>query len=218
MLCLARNAGSMQQDQVGIQGHQLFASTSTHDRTLASGGKWTVSIQSGADVAGGWDVEYVSRQEDALNVLDGVPRLVAFGSDIEASVLRLAGYSQRDWDIGPAWAIYSGLRCEGITTTSTDALTDVHNESAVWSPILQSLRRPGDPASDGLADRPGQIRPALARTYRAPEPEQPGGQAHALQAVPGDRPQRAVEPRPARQPETCIPKWPGDWTWRSNTT
>jgi iron complex outermembrane receptor protein len=161
---LALNDGSMQEAENGIEPHELFSSTSIHDRTLSNGGKLTIPIAEGGDVSSGWDLEYVARQEGAINLQDGIAQLVAFGSDIEASVLRLAGYSQRDWDIDPAWSVYTGLRWEGITTTSSDALIDVHDESGVWSPILQSLWKLGDPAQD----RPDQIRLALARTYRAP--------------------------------------------------
>jgi iron complex outermembrane receptor protein len=162
---LADNDGSSQESEYGPQqNHELFSATSIHDRTLSNGGKLTIPLRGGGDVASGWDLEYVSRQEGAVNRQDGVPQLAAFGSDVDAGVLRMAGYTQRDWDIDPAWSAYSGLRWEGITTTSSDAQLDVHNESGVWSPILQSLWKLGDP----LQDRPDQLRLALARTYRAP--------------------------------------------------
>lgn len=161
---IALNDGTTQEQESGVFDDALFSSTDIHDRTLSNGGKLTIPIEGGGDLASGWDVESVSRQEGAVNLLDGVPQLVGFGSDIEASVLRLAAYSQRDWDFGPGWSIYSGLRWEGITTTSSDAQIDVHNESGVWSPILQSLWKLGDES----LDRPDEFRLALARTYRAP--------------------------------------------------
>ena len=161
---LALNDGTMQESEYGIQNNELFSSTSIHDRTISNGGKLTVPIYGGDDIVSGWDLEYVSRFEDAVNLQDGVPQLVAFGSDIEAGVLRLAGYTQRDWNIDPAWSVYTGLRWEGITTRSSDAQVNVHNESGVWSPILQSLWKLGDEQ----AERPDEIRLALSRTYRAP--------------------------------------------------
>jgi outer membrane receptor for ferrienterochelin and colicins len=194
---LALNDGTMQEDEFGIADHQLFSSTSIHDRTLSNGGKLTIPISGGGDVSSGWDLEYVSRFEDAVNVQDGVPELVGFGSDIEAGVLRVAGYAQRDWNIDPSWAIYSGLRWEGITTTSSDAQIDVHNESGVWSPILQSLWRLGDPAEE----RPDQIRVALARTYRAPSLNNLVARPTLSKLYPVDGPNSLASPDQVGNPE-----------------
>jgi iron complex outermembrane receptor protein len=161
---LALNDGSTQETEYGLQNNELFSSTSIHDRTLSNGGKFTFPVGTGGSVSTGWDLENVARQEGAVSLQDGAPQLVAFGSDIEASVTRVAGFAQRDWDFTPAWSGYSGLRWEGIETTSSDAMVAVRNQSSVWSPILQSLWKLGDVAQD----RPDQVRLALARTYRAP--------------------------------------------------
>lgn len=166
---LALNDSTTQEDEYGIEDHQLFSSTSIHDKTISNGGKLTLPAAGGGDIASGWDLEYVARQEGAENLQDGVLQLAEFGSDIQASVLRVAGYAQRDWELSPRWSAYSGLRWEGIDTSSSAANLDVHNESAVWSPILQTLWRLGDqPAGGEDTDRPDQLRLALARTYRAP--------------------------------------------------
>jgi iron complex outermembrane receptor protein len=166
---LADNDSTTQEAETGLQEHQLFSSTGIHDKTLSNGGKLTLPVSGGGDLSGGWDLEYVARQEGALNLQDGVQELAQFGSDIEADVLRVAGFGQRDWTLGPDWSAYAGLRWEGLQTTSSALDLDVRNTSSVWSPILQSLWKLGAGPEAGTDDeRPDQLRLALARTYRAP--------------------------------------------------
>lgn len=163
----ADNDTSTQESEAGsggVAGHQIFSATQIHDHMFSNGGKLTMPIKTGGEVSSGWDLEYTDRVEGATSVQDGQVQLAQFGSQVDASVLRAAGFAQRDWDIDPGWSAYAGLRWEGISTRSSDSAIDVDNGSSVWSPMLQSLWKLGDEKQE----RPTQVRLSLARTYRAP--------------------------------------------------
>jgi outer membrane receptor protein involved in Fe transport len=99
-------------------------------------------------------------QQDAL----GRP-LLDSDEDYRARVARSAFWIQDEWDIGDAWSAYLGLRREGLHTTgegSAHAPVDV--DSGVWSPVFQTLFKPG-----GESNKGNQFRFALSRTYKAPE-------------------------------------------------
>jgi outer membrane receptor protein involved in Fe transport len=85
--------------------------------------------------------------------------------DYQARVRRTALWVQDEWDIGEAWSAYLGLRREDLHTTGEgNAHAPVDVDSGVWSPILQTLFKPG-----GTANRGDQFRFAVSRTYKAPQ-------------------------------------------------
>jgi outer membrane receptor protein involved in Fe transport len=76
-------------------------------------------------------------------------------------VRRLAVYAQDEWSPLPALDLYLGLRWESLRTrTDGRDMQAVANRSAVWSPVTHLLWR--------LPGQRGQLRMALARSYRAP--------------------------------------------------
>jgi outer membrane receptor for ferrienterochelin and colicins len=152
-----------QQDfnSAGELAHTLLNDSQIHDRSISNGGKYSLRIGQGNDVATGWDIEYGARTENVTTIQDGVVQLAQFGADIQASTLRLAGFAQDEWKFSPLWSSYAGLRWEGIRTTSDWTGNSISNTSSVWSPLLHSLWRLSEEDQD-------QIRLSLTRSYRSP--------------------------------------------------
>jgi outer membrane receptor protein involved in Fe transport len=91
--------------------------------------------------------------------------LLVSDEDYQARVRRTAFWVQDEWDLGDAWSAYLGLRREGLHTTGEgNAHAAVDVDSGVWSPILQTLFKPG--GKDNTGD---QFRFAISRTYKAPQ-------------------------------------------------
>lgn len=136
-------------------------SATVRDNGFTSGGKWTRPIGEAHSLALGWDAEWSKREENRLNLVDGRPVLADFGDDVTARTQRLAAFAQDEWNAGPQWSAYAGLRWEGIGTRSTDALGDTRNRSSVWSPMLHAIYRIPGSEKD-------QLRASLTRSYKAP--------------------------------------------------
>ncbi|MGJ7918404.1 TonB-dependent receptor plug domain-containing protein [Massilia sp. LXY-6] len=85
--------------------------------------------------------------------------------DYQARVERSAFWIQDEWELNEAWSAYLGLRREDLHTTGEgNAHAPVDVDSGVWSPIFQTLFKPGGPENKG-----DQFRFALSRTYKAPQ-------------------------------------------------
>jgi len=145
----------------GDLAHTLLNDSRIQDRSISNGGKYSRRIGQGNDFAAGWDVEYGARTENVTTIQDGVLQLAQFGSDIQASTLRLASFAQDEFKFSPLWSGYAGLRWEGIRTTSEWAGNSIDNTSGVWSPLLHSLWRLSQDDRD-------QVRLSLTRSYRSP--------------------------------------------------
>jgi iron complex outermembrane receptor protein len=110
----------------------------------------------------GFELESVRREETRMSLENGQPTLADFGDDLQASVLRLAGYAQDEWSLTPQWALHAGLRWEGITTQGDDAQGErPTNRSSVWTPLVHAVWRPDPKSRD-------QVRVSLTRSYRSP--------------------------------------------------
>src|SRR5258708_30395731 len=80
--------------------------------------------------------------------------------DFDTTIRRLALYAQDEWDMSEKFAIYTGLRWEGIETRSVGNSYDpIRNRSSVASPIMNLLWKL--PGSDK-----DQVRLGIARTYK----------------------------------------------------
>jgi iron complex outermembrane receptor protein len=139
--------------------------TDISDRSWQVTAKVTSKLSPTQTAVGGAEVEDLHRDEAAATTQNGVPLLAAFGSDVEASVLRTAAYIQDDWSPAVHWAANAGLRWEGITTTSENNLANVTNESVVLTPLAHAVWRFDEPDRD-------QLRISLTRSYRAPSLQQ----------------------------------------------
>lgn len=134
------------------------------DDSASASGKYLNRVLARHSLAFGWDGSYTRRSEQRLQH-DRDPAGVTLGrldADYLARVRRLALFAQDEWDLSERLQAYLGLRWEGLaTSTSGPTLSEVAHRSSVPSPVMQLLWKPSGP--DG-----GQLRLALARTYKAP--------------------------------------------------
>jgi iron complex outermembrane receptor protein len=144
-------------------GHVLTqdATTDIHDRSWLLTAKLTDRLESGHVLVGGGEIEDLQRVEAAQTNQNGVPLLAAFGSDVDASVLRTALYLQDDWQPFEHWAADAGIRAEDIRTTSDNMAFSVDNNSEVITPLAHVVWRFDEPSRD-------QVRLSLTRSYRTP--------------------------------------------------
>jgi outer membrane receptor protein involved in Fe transport len=116
----------------------------------------------GHNLSAGWDAAYTLRddlrlQSDFFPLTSTTTRR---DEEFETNVRRLALYAQDEWDWSETFAIYTGLRWEGIETRSDGNTYDpIRNRSSVLSPIVNLLwRLPGSEKD--------QVRLGIARTYK----------------------------------------------------
>lgn len=120
------------------------------------------SPESAHDVSFGAEAETIHRSDARTTLQDGVPQLVDFGDDAQASSQRSALWAQDEWHLTPNWSASAGLRWEAITTRGDDDTgTQPVNRSSVTTPLLHAVWKPDPKARD-------QIRISLTRSYRAP--------------------------------------------------
>jgi outer membrane receptor for ferrienterochelin and colicins len=155
-------------DELGeADEHVLTQSSVTDisDRSWMLSGKLTQQLDSGHSLVGGLEAEGVQRIESVDTIQNGVPLLVAFGSNVNAQVLRTAAFVQDEWDPVPDWSANAGLRWESIETRSENALASDVNLSDVLTPLAHAVWRFDPPDRD-------QLRISLTRSYRAPTLQQ----------------------------------------------
>ena len=111
----------------------------------------------------GLELEHGRRDNTRTTLEDGVPKpgLSDFGEQLAARTLRLAAFTQNEWQASPQWNLHGGLRYEQIESRGDPGFgATVRNTSRVWSPIAHALWKP-DPKSRN------QLRMSLTRSYRA---------------------------------------------------
>ncbi|MFC4159175.1 TonB-dependent receptor plug domain-containing protein [Chitinimonas lacunae] len=141
------------------------------DKSISTGGKYTVPLAEQHGLGLGWELEASQRKERREQIDLESPDLydpqrptlrTASGERYTSRVRRTALYLQDEWDITPAWSTYLGVRWEEIRTRSiSDFSPAIRHRSQVWSPSLQVLWRVSGQAKD-------QLRFAVSRTYKAP--------------------------------------------------
>lgn len=139
------------------------------EREWTFSGSWRRPLWGTHVLAAGWELGRKERTEyrrERQTGADGA-LLLASDEDYRAEVTRRAFFIQDEWDIGPGWSAYLGLRREGLRTTGAgNAAAPVDVDAGAWSPIFQTLYRPAQ-AGDGGAARDG-FRLAVSRSYKAP--------------------------------------------------
>jgi len=139
------------------------------ERGLNFNGSWRRPLLKTHALAMGWELGRTRREEfrrEHQATALGRP-LLDSDEAYRARVARSAFWIQDEWDIGDNWSAYLGLRREDLHTTGQgNAYAPVDVDSGVWSPIFQTLFKPG-----GQIDARGrdQFRFALSRTYKAPQ-------------------------------------------------
>lgn len=171
--------------KVGVEvndrdGDYIFRGTNTAgnpwlDRTVASGfnerratttGKYLTPLFANHDMAFGWDAAVTRRRESRLQQ-DSEPQSPPYytlDQDYTGTVGRLALYAQDEWSVTERLQVYLGMRWEGLDTRTTGRdFSGSSTQSRVWSPVAQMVWKL--PAHDR-----DQVRAALSRTYKAPQP------------------------------------------------
>ena len=136
--------------------------TTFDDNTLTSVGKYTLPVVQGHNFAAGWDGAYTARGDVRLqgdfNPVSG--RLTRVDEAYDTTIRRLALYAQDEWDVTEKFAVYTGLRWEGIETRSVgNTYQPVRNRSSVASPIANMLWKLPWSEKD-------QVRLGISRTYK----------------------------------------------------
>ncbi len=145
----------------------------TSSNGISTRGKVTVPTNEKHDLALGWDIS-AQRSEETRS-----RREQSFSANVQAESLeedysyrsqQLAFYVQDEWKASDTFSLYSGARWEGIeintsTTGNPQLNPSYRNKSSVLSPSLQALYKLGE-------GNRNQLRAAISRTYRAPNPFQ----------------------------------------------
>lgn len=132
------------------------------DNSLTTVGKYTFPVVKGHNVAGGWDAAYSMRNDVRLqgDVFPLTNRTARVDEDFDTTIRRLALYAQDEWDVSEKFAIYTGLRWEGIETRSVgNTYESIRNTSNVLSPIMNLLWKLPWSEKD-------QVRLGISRTYK----------------------------------------------------
>ena len=151
----ARNAG-------GALALQRIVDSTASDNTLTTVGKYTHGVLKGHNLSAGWDGAFTLRDDVRLQS-DFFPLTSSTARDdqnFDTNVRRLAVYVQDEWDASERFAMYTGLRWEGIETRSDGNTYDpIRNRSSVLSPIVNLLwKLPGSEKD--------QVRLGISRTYK----------------------------------------------------
>jgi outer membrane receptor protein involved in Fe transport len=139
------------------------------ERGLTFNGSYRQPIFRTHALALGWELGRTRRDEFRReHQADAVGRpLLDSDEAYQARVGRSAFWLQDEWDIDEAWSAYLGLRREDLHTVGAgNAHAGVDVDSGVWSPIFQTLFKPG--GQDETKGR-DQFRFAVSRTYKAPQ-------------------------------------------------
>ncbi len=150
-----------QYDVSGLRVLNQDTLTAIHDHSWLLTAKLTDKLDSGHDLVAGGEIEDLNRIEAADTTQNGVPLLAAFGSDVDATVLRTAAYAQDDWSPLQHVGADAGIRWEDIKTTSDNRAFSVDNNSSVITPLAHAVWRFDEPDRD-------QLRISLTRSYRTP--------------------------------------------------
>jgi outer membrane receptor for ferrienterochelin and colicins len=145
------------------ESRTLEETSDTHDTTITASGKLVASILGQHSLVSGIELESNRRADTRTSLQNGRPILTDFSDDINASVMRLAAYTQDEWSLSEHWAAHAGLRWEGIRTRGAveQGQPEAVNQSSVWTPLVHAVWKPDPKGRD-------QVRISLTRSYRSP--------------------------------------------------
>jgi len=149
-------------DASGAVALQRIVDSTADDNTMTTVGKHTFNVMEGHNLAAGWDGAYTLRDDVRLqgDFFPLTSTTTRRDEMFETNIRRLALYVQDEWDVSEKFAVYTGLRWEGIETRSDGNTYDpIRNTSSVASPIVNLLwKLPGSEKD--------QVRAGLSRTYK----------------------------------------------------
>ena len=133
------------------------------DRSVNLGGKYTNIMGGGHQWVSGAEVERVRRTQTIVGSYDFGPStpVLPANSDLQASTMRYAIYSQDEWQLTPHWATHLGARYESLTTEGSTGASDVTNRNSVFTPLLHAMWRPDPDSRD-------QVRMSLTKSFKTP--------------------------------------------------
>lgn len=138
-----------------------------HFTNYGSTGKYSRTLYNSHSLAAGWEASMQATEQNVLRV-EGLATAVPLRivESFNPRVTKFAAYAQDEWNITKNWSIYQGIRWEGIRTESDGSgLLTTESRNQVLSPVAQTLYK--------FPDKSGrQLRMALTRTYKAPNPGQ----------------------------------------------
>ena len=136
------------------------ARTKEHSATI--GGKYIHVMGGGHQWVSGADIERVRRTQTVVGQYDfGANPIVNANSDLQASTMRYALYSQDEWQLTPHWSTHLGARYESLTTEGSSGAGDVTNRNSVFTPLLHAMWRPNPESRD-------QVRMSLTKSFKTP--------------------------------------------------
>ncbi|MEY4754729.1 MAG: hypothetical protein RJA44_2404 [Pseudomonadota bacterium] len=187
---LARSRSDALHATNGISDDDEHASVRSSGWSQA--GKYTHVLQNDHSIGLGWDLEQGRRDEERQGSVLGSP----LDAQLQTGTRRAALWAQDEWEFGPRWSAYAGLRWEGILTRSdwlaANLPQSAANRSSVWSPLLHSAWKLDDQGRE-------QIRASLTRSYRAPSTTQLAGRT--LRNEPNSQTNPDQAGNPALRPE-----------------
>ena len=151
-------------DFAGVRTLERTVDSTIGDTGFTSTGKYSFPIMKGHALVAGWDGAWNERDDTRLqqdfNPASGAR--VRLDEQFDTSIRRLALFTQDEWDVTDRFAVYLGVRWEGIETRSEGNTYDaIRNRSSVTSPIVNLLwKLPGS--------QKDQVRLGLSRTYKPP--------------------------------------------------
>ncbi|MFO0124065.1 MAG: TonB-dependent receptor plug domain-containing protein, partial [Inhella sp.] len=138
--------------------------TVNRDDNLNLVGKTTVQTDTEHNWVSGAELEWGQRDNTRNTSVVGQTTSTSgdLGDNLSARTLRLAAYTQDEWQVNPNWSVYAGLRYEQINNRGEAGAgaPSVDNTSRVLSPLFQALWKPDPKGRD-------QVRMSLTRSYRA---------------------------------------------------
>ena len=149
----------------GAPGYDSTLDIGSNEKGISYTAKYATAATDGHAFSTGIDGGSTRRSADQLQhdaAFAGGSSGVDTDELFNADVTRFAAYAQDEWNVTKAWSVYLGARWEGIRTRSAgNTFATSTSDSAVWSPIVQTLYKLPDAKGD-------QLRLALTRTYKAP--------------------------------------------------
>jgi len=157
-------SGYVADNVAGIRTLERSVSSTVRDNGLSTTGKYSFPLVKGNALVTGWDAAWSERDDTRLqrDMNPSTGAGLTLDEVFDTRIRRLAVFGQDEWDVTERFAVYLGLRWEGIETRSEgNTYEAIVNRTSVFSPIVNMLwKLPGT--------QKDQVRMGLARTYRAP--------------------------------------------------